>query len=164
MKKYFQITFFIGIFALLVFIKQFKGDEAPVVQKNSSLSQPTATPTVSDSSSGSTQGTTSTATPTTMMQMMGQYKNGTYTGKVTDAFYGNIQVQAIIKNGKISDVIFLQAPNDNGTSISINSQADPMLTQEAIQAQSANVDTISGASASSDAFKISLADALSQAK
>lgn len=162
MKKYFQITFFIGVFAVLVFLKQFKTDETPVVGKNTvSLPTSTATPTVLNPSPN----ITSAPTPTmAMRRMMGQYKDGSYTGKVADAFYGNIQVQAVIKNGRIVDVIFLQAPNDNGTSVSINSQADPMLTQEAIQAQSANVDIISGASASSQAFQVSLADALSQAK
>lgn len=163
MKKYFQITFFIGVFAVLVFLKQFKTDETHTVGKNTvSLPTPTAIPTVSSS----TPNITSAPTPTTMImrRMMGQYKDGSFTGKVADAFYGNIQVQAVIKNGRIVDVIFLQAPNDNGTSVSINSQADPMLTQEAIQAQSANVDIISGASASSQAFQVSLADALSQAK
>jgi uncharacterized protein with FMN-binding domain len=98
------------------------------------------------------------------MPTMGQYKNGTYIGSVQDAFYGNIQVQATISNGKISNVTFLQFPNDNRTSQFVNSQADPILSQEAIQAQSAQVDIVSGASASSQAFQASLADALSQAK
>lgn len=97
-------------------------------------------------------------------QMMGQYKDGTYTGSVADAFYGNIQVQAVIGGGKITNVIFLQYPNDRGTSIEINSQAMPYLTQEAIAAQNANVDIVSGATDSSMAFQQSLAAALSQAK
>jgi uncharacterized protein with FMN-binding domain len=96
--------------------------------------------------------------------MMGSYKNGTYSGSVQDAFYGALQVQAVIANGKISDVVFLQYPNDNRTSQYVNSIADPMLKQEAIQVQSAQVDVVSGASASSQAFQASLADALSQAK
>lgn len=103
--------------------------------------------------------------PAMMMQpMMGQYKNGTYTGSVEDAFYGNIQVQAVISSGKITDVVFLQYPNDNRTSISINSQAMPLLKEEAIRVQSASVDIISGASASSQAFQVSLANALAKAK
>ena len=94
----------------------------------------------------------------------GGYKNGTYIGSVADAFYGNIQVQTTISNGKISNITFLQFPNDNRTSQYVNSQADPILAQEAIQTQSAQVDIVSGASASSQAFQASLADALSQAK
>jgi uncharacterized protein with FMN-binding domain len=71
--------------------------------------------------------------------------------------------KAIVAGGKITDVKFLQYPNDNRTSISINSQAMPYLTQEAIQAQSANVNTVSGASATSGAFRQSLQAALAQA-
>ena len=92
------------------------------------------------------------------------YKDGTYTGNAADAFYGLIQVQAIIANGRITSVQFLQAPNDRGTSIEINSQADPLLAQEAIQAQSAQVNIVSGATDSSQAFVQSLQSALDQAK
>lgn len=91
------------------------------------------------------------------------YKDGTYTGSVADAFYGNIQVQAIIQGGKITGIKFLQYPNDRPNSVAINQQAMPYLQQEAIQAQSANVDGVSGATDTSIAFKQSLSAALSQA-
>ncbi len=102
--------------------------------------------------------------PSTAPQTSGQYKDGQYTGDAVDVFYGNVQVKAIIQNGKITDVQFLQSPNDRQTSIMINSQAMPLLTQEAIQAQSANVDIISGATDSSKGFIQSLGSALNQAK
>jgi uncharacterized protein with FMN-binding domain len=102
--------------------------------------------------------------PTVTPQPSSQYKDGTFTGSVADAFYGNIQVQATISGGKITNVQFLQFPNDNGTSQYINQQADPMLAQEAIQSQSANVAVVSGATDSSQAFIQSMSDALSQAK
>ena len=95
--------------------------------------------------------------------MMTSYKNGIYTGDVADAFYGNVQVEVTISGGKISDVKFLQYPNDRQTSIEINSQATPMLIQEAIQAQSAQVDGVSGATQTSIAFRQSLQSALSKA-
>lgn len=94
----------------------------------------------------------------------GTYKDGTYTGSAADAFYGNIQVQATISGGKITNVQFLQYPDEQGRSVEINQQADPMLTQEAIQAQSANVDIVSGATDTSQAFIQSLTSALDQAK
>ena len=93
----------------------------------------------------------------------GQYKNGTYTGAAANAYYGNVQVQVTVANGKIADVAFLDYPQDRGTSRSINSYAMPQLTQEAIQAQSANVNGVSGASDTSAAFRQSLSSALSQA-
>ena len=92
------------------------------------------------------------------------YKDGTYTGNVADAFYGNIQVQAVISGGKITDVRFLQYPGDRRTSVMINTQAMPYLKAEAIQAQSSQVDIISGATDSSLAFIQSLGSALSQAR
>jgi len=96
--------------------------------------------------------------------MMGQYKNGSYTGNVADAYYGNVQVKAVISGGKISDVQFLQHPSDRGTSIEINNYAMPILTQEAVQVQNSNVDIVSGATETSLAFRDSLSSALAQAK
>lgn len=94
----------------------------------------------------------------------GQYKNGSYTGSIADAYYGNVQVKAVIQNGKIANVQFLQHPSDRGTSIEINNYAMPILAQEAIQVQNSNVDIVSGATETSLAFRDSLASALAQAK
>ncbi|MFI5205703.1 MAG: FMN-binding protein [Candidatus Paceibacterales bacterium] len=92
------------------------------------------------------------------------YKDGSFTGIATDAYYGNIQVKAAIKNGKITNVQFLQHPDSHSRSILINQIADPILASEAIQAQSASVDNVSGATDTSRAFVESLSSALSQAK
>ena len=92
-----------------------------------------------------------------------KYRDGTYTGNVVDAFYGNVQVEAVIKNGKITDVIFLQHPSERDRSVLINGRAMPLLTAQAITAQSAKVDGVTGASATSAAFKQSLDSALLQA-
>ncbi len=160
MKKYLQITVVLGLFGLLVYFRQLTGGNAqPVVgTPNITNSQPSTnpqvtTPSTNSAGSGSTTGNNS-----------GTYKDGTYTGSAADAYYGNIQVQVTIGGGKISDVQFLQSPNDNGTSRFINSQAMPLLRQEAIAAQSAQVDVVSGASDSSQAFQQSLASALQQAR
>ena len=99
-----------------------------------------------------------------MMMHKTSYKDGTYTGSVADAFYGNVQVQTTITNGKITDVQFLDYPHDRPTSVEINSQAMSLLKQEAITAQNSQVDIISGATQTSDAFIQSLASALSQAQ
>jgi uncharacterized protein with FMN-binding domain len=102
--------------------------------------------------------------PTPAPKPVGQYADGTYTGNPADAYYGTIQVQAIIQNGALANVIFLQYPSDRSTSRSINSYAMPILTSEAIQAQSANVNIVSRATDSSMAFQQSLGNALAQAK
>lgn len=96
--------------------------------------------------------------------MMTGYKDGSYTGNSADAYYGYIQVKAVIKSGKLTDVQFLQYPNDQENSIYINQQAMPYLKQEAIKAQSSQVDNITGATDTSQAFMQSLENALNQAK
>jgi uncharacterized protein with FMN-binding domain len=103
-------------------------------------------------------------TPTATSTSSSLYKDGTYIGSVTDAQWGYVQVKVIIQQGKITDVPFLQYPNDRNRSVNINAYADPQLTSEAIQAQSANVDIITGATDSSEAFIQSLSDALAKAK
>jgi|CXWL01.1.fsa_nt_gi uncharacterized protein with FMN-binding domain len=94
----------------------------------------------------------------------GKYIDGSYIGNAADAYYGTVQVQAIVKNGQLSDVQFLQYPDERDNSRYINGQAMPLLTQEAIQAQSAKVDGVSGATFTSQAFVKSLSAALALAK
>jgi uncharacterized protein with FMN-binding domain len=112
--------------------------------------------TSSNSSSGS-------STSSSGSNNSSKYKDGTYTGSVADAYYGNVQIQVIITSGKITKVKFLQYPNTHSTSVIINNQAMPYLQQETIQAQSSNVQLISGATYTSQAFVQSLQSALSQA-
>ena len=94
----------------------------------------------------------------------GQYKDGTYTGLTANAFYGQVQVRVAIANGKITSVTFLNYPQDRRTSARINSYAVPQLESEAIQAQSAKVDIVSGATLTSEAFMQSLQWALNNAQ
>lgn len=126
-----------------------------------------------DNSAGSSNPNQSTPTsttqntpppPTTPAKKSGQFADGTYMGEIADAYYGNVEVSAVISNGKLADIKILDYPSDRSTSRFINSHALPMLKSEAIQAQSANVDTISGATDTSAAFRQSLGSALSQAK
>jgi uncharacterized protein with FMN-binding domain len=114
--------------------------------------EPTSTPTTTPPS-GNPPTTGST----------GQYKNGTYTGNVADAFYGNLQAAVTISGGAITDITFPQAPS-GGHSGEVSAVALPELRQEAIAAQSANVNIVSGATQDSQAFQQSLASALAQAK
>lgn len=94
----------------------------------------------------------------------GKYKNGSYTGPSVDAYYGSVQVKVVISGGEITDVQFLDYPQDRSTSRRINDRAMPYLISEAISIQDSKVDAVSGASFTSAAFKKSLASALSQAK
>lgn len=94
----------------------------------------------------------------------GQYKDGTYTGPVTDAIYGQLQVVATIKNGKLVSTNCPIFPDAPGHTTLVSNMSLPQLKQEAIAAQSANVNIVSGATQTSEAFQQSLAAALSQAK
>lgn len=96
--------------------------------------------------------------------MRGLYRDGTYLGSNADAYYGNVQVKAVIQDGKITDVQFLDHPKDQSNSIVVNEYAMPRLKTEAIRAQRATVDVVSGATATSRAFVQSLTAALAQAK
>ena len=105
--------------------------------------------------------TTKSTSPT---QSSGTYANGSYTGTSADAYYGTVQVKAVVRNGQLADVQFLQYPNTHSYSVYVNNQAMPVLTQEALQAQSAQVNGVSGATFTSQAFQQSLASALVRAK
>jgi uncharacterized protein with FMN-binding domain len=92
------------------------------------------------------------------------YKDGQFTGNVADAYYGPVQVKVVIQNGKITDVQIVDYPHDRRRSVDINTQAVPWLQSEAMQAQSAQVDIISGATLTSQAFIESMQTALDNAK
>ena len=94
----------------------------------------------------------------------GPYKDGTYTGSQVIAYYGYVQVEVITQNGNITSVQVIQYPEDQGNSIRINIEGMPILQQEVIKAQNANVAIVTGATLSSQAFIQSLQAALDQAK
>ncbi|MEI7615316.1 MAG: FMN-binding protein [Actinomycetota bacterium] len=91
------------------------------------------------------------------------YKDGKYDGRIADAYYGYIQVRAIIESGMLTGVQFLSYPSDRSYSVEINKHAMPILEAEAIKNQSANVDIVAGATNTSNAFRSSLGYALSLA-
>ncbi|MFI6122910.1 FMN-binding protein [Streptomyces sp. NPDC051064] len=88
---------------------------------------------------------------------------GTFTGSPVDTEYGTVQVAATLVKGKITSVRVLQAPDRNGRDREIASYALPRLTQEALGAQSAHIDAVSGASYTSQGYMRSLQSALDQA-
>ena len=110
-----------------------------------------AAPTASagTSSDGSTSGaTTSEGAATT-----------TATGPEVDTRYGPVQVSVTIENGQVTDVTALELPS-GGRSGRISEQAEPILRTEALSAQSASIDGVSGATYTSEAYAQSLQAAL----
>jgi uncharacterized protein with FMN-binding domain len=92
------------------------------------------------------------------------YADGTYTGPSVDAYYGRVQMQVTIKAGRIAGFKLLDYPHHTDTSVMINKQALPMLANEVIASQDANVDIVTGATLTSQAFIKSLGDAFQQAR
>jgi uncharacterized protein with FMN-binding domain len=87
----------------------------------------------------------------------------TYTGSVAQTRWGPVQAKITVKGGKITKVTILQQPNGNPRDAEINSQALPILIDETVQAQSANIDMVSGATVTSDGYVRSLQAALDEA-
>ncbi|MES4902836.1 MULTISPECIES: FMN-binding protein [unclassified Streptomyces] len=113
---------------------------------------PTASsPSSSGSSSPSTSHTTSAGA------------TGTYTGSTIDTRYGPVQLAVTLSKGKITAVRALQTPSGDGRSQQIASYAVPQLTDETLQAQSARIDAVSGATYTSDGYVRSLQSALDKA-
>lgn len=77
--------------------------------------------------------------------------------------YGPVQVSVVVTNGQIVDVVALQLPGGNRESDQINAYAEPQLREMALQAQSANIDVVSGATFTSRAYAESLQGALDAA-
>ena len=153
MKKFILSIFIIGSFGFYV-IWQNTG--------NSSVNFKAETPVVSSSNKKVLNKPTQPVVAL-IPKNKNLYNDGTYVGNPAFAYNENVQVEAIISNGKISDIKFLQYPN-RGRSGSISSFALPILKEEAIQSQNVKVDAVSGASFTSPAFVESLTSALSQAQ
>jgi uncharacterized protein with FMN-binding domain len=157
MRKLVVAILIVGVFILYSFVDHSSSAALPPTSSNDSSSS-TSAPSPNAASSPSPGATSTTGSGS------GAFKNGSYTGSAADAVYGNVQVKAVIQQGKITSVQFLQYPNTHSYSVYVNSNADPVLSSEAIQAQSANVNIVSGATDTSQAFIQSLSSALSQAK
>jgi uncharacterized protein with FMN-binding domain len=123
----------------------------------------TSTPTTGTTSGGTTsRGATSTPTPSTSTSTASS-KDGTYTGDSVSTRYGNVQVSVTISGGAITDVKALRLTDDEQRSVQISASAAPILREEVLSAQSANVSIVSRATYTSDAYLQSVQSALSAA-
>lgn len=168
MKRKILSTLVILTFGTYVLFQKISGSDNTIVAKSNNNNPDTSLPAKSTPTNNTDISSVTSALLKKVTKFVpantGKYKNGEYTGVSADAYYGNIQVKATISGGQLTDVKFLDHPQDRGTSIEINDYAMPILRSEAIQAQSSNVDTVSGATDSSGAFRQSLESALSQAR
>jgi uncharacterized protein with FMN-binding domain len=89
--------------------------------------------------------------------------DGTFTGDAADTRYGPVQVRITIAGGRITAADAIEYPQESGRDLRINSEAVPELNQETLQAQTARIDTVSGATYTSEGYQQSLQSAIDQA-
>ncbi len=88
---------------------------------------------------------------------------GTFTGDSADTRWGPVQVRITVTDGAVTAVQAVDYPQNNGRDVEINQFAIPRLNQEATAARSATIDTVSGATVTSDGYIQSLQSALDKA-
>lgn len=87
----------------------------------------------------------------------------TVTGRVAQTRWGPVQVELSMNGSSITDVSVLQYPSGNGQDVEISKYALPILINETLDAQTANIDMVSGATYTSEGYLQSLQSALDQA-
>ncbi|WP_315095004.1 FMN-binding protein [uncultured Cellulomonas sp.] len=110
----------------------------------------------STAQAATTDPATSTDTETTTTDTV------TVVGSSVSTRYGPVQVSVTFSAGQITDVQVLQVPGGHHESVQINARATPILAQEVVDAQSAQVDTVSGATYTSEAYAESVQSAIDQ--
>jgi uncharacterized protein with FMN-binding domain len=93
----------------------------------------------------------------------GSGKTMTVNGTVAQTRWGPVQVQVTIDNGRITEVRAVQRPSGNDRDEEINAYALPQLRAEVLDAQSARIDAVSGATVTSGGYTESLQAALDAA-
>lgn len=118
--------------------------------------KPTTTSGAKPATPSSSGSTNTTAASTT------KAATRTATGADAPNQYGDVQVRVTVSGTKITNVTPVALPGGDGKSVEINAAAGPQLGQQALAAQSARIDGVSGASYTSDSYKTSLQSALDQ--
>ncbi len=127
----------------------------PVATKKASATKTPASgnSTANNSATPTAEATTAPATTAAI--------NGTFTGPSVNVNYGNVQVKITVVNGRITDAVAVKAPtgkNDRYTNMAV-----PVLKQQTLKAQSANIQGVSGASYTSYGWFTSLQGAIALA-
>lgn len=125
----------------------------------------TGTPSASASPAPSSAASSSaSAAPAATPSSSSGLADGTWTGQAANTRYGPVQVRITVSGGTITDVQVPQYPSESGRDQQINSRALPILVQQTVTAQSAQVDMVSGATYTSTGYRTSLQSALDQAR
>lgn len=132
----------------------------------SSASESTAAPSTAaaETTTAASETTAVAVAAETVTESASGLADGTYTGDTETNRWGDVQVQITVTGGEITDVTVLQYPDEDDKSVRINQQALPTLIQSTLTAQSADVDTVSGATYTSDSYRESLQTAIDDAR
>jgi uncharacterized protein with FMN-binding domain len=158
----------VGTAAALVFLLSFKthstsalsapappaASAAPGSRSSAAVSSPAAASGASSPSS----------TPSASSPSSASSKAKTVTGSAVDTMYGPVQVQVTVRNGKVTAAQATEYPSQDPRDAQINSYAIPVLNSEAVAASSAQIDTVSGATYTSEGYISSLQSALDKAQ
>ena len=125
----------------------------------SAVAQVPATPAAPVSPSSGSQ----SRSPTKSRSTTGTSSTASYTGAAANTQWGTVQVRITVQSGKITSSQAVQYPQGTSRDTQINSTALPILNQEAVQQQSASIDTVSGATVTSGGYLQSLQSAIDQA-
>ncbi len=128
--------------------------------------QGVAAPATSQEPVGASLPSSSTTTTSGSSGSSGSSGTGaaqTVTGDVVQTRWGPVQVQVSTSGGQITSVEVLQYPSGNGKDVEINDYALPVLVDETLSTQSADIDMVSGATVTSVGYVDSLQSALDQA-
>jgi uncharacterized protein with FMN-binding domain len=123
-----------------------------------------AATTAPSASASAAKAKSSTSTSSTSAASTGTSAAKTVTGAAWPTIYGPVQVQVTVKNGKVTAVTATEYPQETPRDYQINSYAIPQLNSEALAAGSANIDSVSGATYTSQGYISSLQNALDKAK
>lgn len=126
----------------------------------SATDESTSDETTSDA--GATEGSTDSST-TTEATPSTTSTDGTYTGDSISTEFGPVQVQITVTDGVVTSAEAIAYPNTNSKDQRINSYAIPTLNAEVVEAQSASIQMVSGATYTSNGYIASLQSALDQA-
>jgi uncharacterized protein with FMN-binding domain len=118
----------------------------------------TANPTTTQQTTAASSDSSSSSASSTAA-----YKDGTYTGDNEDTAYGPVRIQVVISGGRIINIKFVSMPDELGHTQEVTNESAPLLKQSTLDKQSANIDFVSGATQTSEGYKLSLQSALDQA-
>jgi len=136
---------------------------APSTTSGATPTSATATSVTTSLTAAAAASPTTVVAPTTVATAPPTAAIAAFDGDVVNTQYGPVQVQVQLSGGAISEVAVGLYPNGDGKSQRINARALPELRSETLTAQSAQIDTVSGATYTSDAYIRSLQSAIDAA-